>query len=269
MRLRIVDIDLFLDYKLRQNKGARGNMLPYVKYVAPFDTPKGAAIREEEHGHEAIAIFYDMLRLSTGCHPRGLLADSEHGYRLAWIANRISCPMYKMTRSLPLLFRYGWLADDDGEIQPSLQTGKVFTSGTPSAEPEAEAESSADVWHDLAVKLVSMWHEAGARQKKIVDPANIKALLLDRCKDKIDMADLILDNAEDYLHSTDPKWLKTIPNWIGEGLATAPPKPIKAKHSIELTPEEIAASEAWEAQMRAEHAEGKISDEAMKAWGLL
>ena len=269
MRLRVVDIDLFLDYKLRQNKGARGNMLPYVKYVAPFDTPKGAAIRGEEHGHEAIAIFYDMLRFSTGCNPRGLLADSENGYRLEWIANRISCPIYKMTRSLPLLIRYGWLADDDNEIQPSMQTGKVLTSGTSSAEPDAEAESPADVWHDVAVKLVHLWHAAGARQKTIVDPGNIKALLLDRCRDKIDMKELILANASDYLCETEVEWLKTISKWIIEGKATAPRRPAKAKHSIELTPEEIAASEEWEAQMRAEHAEGKISDEAMRAWGLL
>ena len=269
MRLRIVDIDLFLDYKLRQNKGARGNMLPYVKYVAPFDTPKGAAIREEEHGHEAIAIFYDMLRFSTGCNPRGLLADSEHGYRLDWIANRISCPMHKMTRSLPLLIRYGWLADDDGEIQPSLQTGKVLTSRPSSAEHEAEAESSAGAWHDVAVQLVSMWHEAGARQKKVADPADVKKALFERCKTDYAKADVILANACEYVATVEPEWMLKIVNWIKQGLATAPPKPIKAKHSIELTPEEIAASEAWEAQMRAEHAEGKISDEAMKAWGLL
>jgi hypothetical protein len=275
MRLRIVDIDLFLDYKLRQNKGARGQPLPFVKYLGRFHTPNGAAMRNERNamnwpiGLAAIAVFYDLLLYSTGCKARGVLADSDGGFTVEWLHGECKCPVDVLPEVIRLLIRYGWLADDDNEIQPSMQAGKVLTSGTSSAEPDAEAESPADVWHDLAVKLVHLWHEAGAPQKKVADPSNITKLLLDRYRDKHDMADLILDNAEDYVNTTEAKWLKTIPNWIGEGLATAPPKPVEAKHSIELTPEEIAASEVWEAQMRAEHAEGKISDEAMKAWGLL
>ncbi|CAB4140545.1 hypothetical protein UFOVP398_48 [uncultured Caudovirales phage] len=275
MRLRIVDIDLFLDYKLRQNKGARGQPLPFVKYLGRFNTPKGAAMRNERNamnwpiGLAAIAVFYDLLLYSTGCKARGVLADSDGGFTVEWLHGECKCPVDVLPEVIRLLIRYGWLADDDDEIQPSMQTGKVLTSGTSSAEPEAEAESPADVWHDVAVKLVHLWHAAGARQKTIVDPGNIKALLLDRCRDKIDMKELILANASDYLCETEVEWLKTISKWIIEGKATAPRRPAKAKHSIELTPEEIAASEEWEAQMRAEHAEGKISDEAMRAWGLL